>query len=129
VDVQVENQGVRVVRVIIAGGREVQGDTADTLVREAIADSGWTNEITQIIHGDASGIDSAAHRVCYGTWPVLPVPADWSTHGRSAGPIRNRKMAGMADALIAVWDGKSRGTKNMIETAQGMDLRVHVYRY
>ena len=33
-------------RVIIAGGREVKGDKADTLVRDAIAHSGWTNEIT-----------------------------------------------------------------------------------
>jgi hypothetical protein len=38
-------------------------------------------------------------------------------------------MAGMADALIAVWDGKSRGTKNMIETAQSMGLKLHVHRY
>jgi hypothetical protein len=38
-------------------------------------------------------------------------------------------MASMADALIAVWDGKSRGTKNMIETAEKMGLRVYVHRY
>jgi predicted Rossmann fold nucleotide-binding protein DprA/Smf involved in DNA uptake len=116
-------------RVIIAGGREVKGDKADTLVRDAIADSGWTREIVEVIHGAALGIDSAAHRVCEGIWPVTPVPADWNAHGKSAGPIRNRKMAGMADALIAVWDGKSRGTKNMIETAEKMGLRVYVHHY
>lgn len=116
-------------RVIIAGGREVEGDKADTLVRDAIANSGWTSEIVEVIHGAASGIDSAAGRVCEGIWTVKSVPADWKTHGRAAGPIRNRKMAGMADALIAVWDGKSRGTKNMIETAEQMGLRVYVHRY
>jgi predicted Rossmann fold nucleotide-binding protein DprA/Smf involved in DNA uptake len=116
-------------KVIIAGGRDVLGSAADDLVREAISKSGWTNQITNIIHGAAPGIDSAAHRVCEGLWPVKPVPANWRDHGRSAGPIRNRTMAAMADALIAVWDGKSRGTKNMIETAENMGLKVYVHRY
>ena len=40
---------------------------------------------------------------------------DWNKHGKAAGPIRNRQMAEYADCLIAVWDGKSRGTKNMID--------------
>jgi predicted Rossmann fold nucleotide-binding protein DprA/Smf involved in DNA uptake len=116
-------------KVIIAGGREVRGTQADEMVREAISGSGWSGTITQVIHGAASGIDSAAHRVCEGLWPVRPVPADWKAHGRAAGPIRNKQMAGMADALIAVWDGKSRGTRNMIETAQSMGLKVYVHRY
>jgi hypothetical protein len=116
-------------RVIIAGGREVAGLRADSMVRAAISDSGWSGDIVEVIHGAASGIDSAAHRVCEGVWPVKPVPADWKAYGRAAGPIRNREMASMADALIAVWDGKSRGTKNMIETAEKMGLRVYVHRY
>ena len=94
-------------RVIIAGCRDIVGDTADMLVMEAIVASGWTDQITEVIHGAASGIDSAAARVCDGQWPITAVPADWRTHGRSTGPIRNQKMAGMADALIAVWDGKA----------------------
>ncbi len=116
-------------RVIIAGGREVTGDRADELVREAISQGEWASEISEIIHGAASGIDSAAHRVCEGVWPVTPVPADWKTHGKAAGPIRNRKMAGMADALIAIWDSKSRGTKNMIEEARKAGLKVHIHYY
>lgn len=116
-------------RTIIAGGREVNGDTADQLVREAISKSGWSNEISEVIHGAALGIDSAAHRVCKNLWPVKPIPADWNLHGKSAGPIRNRKMAGMADALIAIWDGSSRGTKNMIETAKEFGLRVYIHKY
>ena len=116
-------------RVIIAGGREVTGAKADQMVRDAISLSGWSGKITEIIHGAASGIDSAAGRVCNGIWPVHAVVADWGTHGRAAGPIRNKKMAGMADALIAIWDGKSRGTKNMIETAASVGLDFYIHRY
>lgn len=113
-------------RVIIAGCRDVK--RPDDLVRAAIQASGWSADITEIIHGAARGIDSAAHRVCEGLWPVKPVPAQWEAHGKAAGSIRNKKMAEMADALIAVWDGKSRGTRNMIETAKRLGLKVYVHR-
>lgn len=116
-------------KVIIAGGREVTGYGAECLVKIAIALSGWEKEITAVIHGGARGIDSAAQRVCERIWPVTAVPADWKSNGKAAGPIRNRKMACMADALIAVWDGESRGTKNMIETAESLKLQVYIYRY
>lgn len=114
-------------RTIIAGGRDVPASIAEGLVKASIEASGWANQITQVIHGDALGIDRAAGRVCEGTYRVRAVPADWSL-GKAAGPIRNRKMAEMADALIAIWDGKSRGTKNMIETAERRGLKVFIHR-
>jgi len=40
-------------------------------------------------------------------------PADWDTHGRAAGPIRNKQMAEYGDALLLIWDGESRGSANM----------------
>lgn len=55
--------------------------------------------------------------------------ADWKAHGRAAGPIRNAQMASVAHALIAFWDGKSRETKNMIDTATKRGLQVAVVRY
>ena len=56
-------------------------------------------------------------------------PADWQRYGLAAGPKRNKEMAAAAHALIAIWDGKSRGTKNMIEEARAAGLPVRVYRY
>lgn len=41
--------------------------------------------------------------------------ADWKTYDRAAGPIRNKEMAEFGDFLLAFWDGKSTGTKNMID--------------
>lgn len=115
-------------KTIIAGCRGIPSVKAQCLVSEAIAASGWSGEITEIIHGAASGIDRAAGVIATGIWPVTAMPADWNAHGRAAGPIRNRAMAQQADALIAVWDGKSRGTRNMIETARELGLRVFIFR-
>lgn len=60
---------------------------------------------------------------------LFPVtPADWEKYGKSAGYRRNKEMAQFADALAAFWDGKSRGTKHMIDLAREYGLRVKVVR-
>ena len=56
-------------------------------------------------------------------------PPDWNKHGKAAGPIRNAQMADAADMCIVFWDGKSKGTKNMIETALSKGLLVKVIKY
>ncbi|RXP46194.1 DUF2493 domain-containing protein [Lutibacter sp. HS1-25] len=53
-------------------------------------------------------------------------PADWKRYKRAAGPKRNQQMANYADALIAFWDGKSRGTKNMLNLAKQAQLKIKV---
>lgn len=56
--------------------------------------------------------------------PILPFPADWETHGKAAGPIRNRKMAQEADILVLIWDGKSKGSANMKKEANKLGKLV-----
>lgn len=58
--------------------------------------------------------------------PIDPHYAHWHLYGKRAGPIRNEQMAQNAQALVAVWDGKSAGTKHMIECAKANGLRVYV---
>lgn len=110
---------------IIAGSRTATQEQT----YEASRLSGWSGEIAETLDGGALGADrwgsewSRAMRLS-----IKMFRANWDQHGRAAGPIRNRKMAEHADALIAVWDGKSRGTKNMIEEATNRGLKVFVYR-
>lgn len=83
-----------------------------------------------IISDHASGADALGERYAQERgFQLETFPADWKAHGRAAGPIRNARMASAANALIAFWDGKSRGTKNMIETAKNHNLKVVVVRY
>jgi hypothetical protein len=109
-------------KVIIAGSRTI---TDAFLVRKAIEDSGF--EITEVVCGGARGVDQMGE--LYARRHHLPVkyfPAHWKEFGKSAGFIRNREMAKYADALIAIWDGESRGTKNMIELAMKEHLQTYV---
>jgi hypothetical protein len=111
-------------RVIIAGGRDIHDYN---LVLDAINECNFN--IQAVVSGGAKGVDALGERYAESAdVPLHIFEADWETHGRAAGPIRNRKMAENADALIAIWDGKSRGTKNMIETATKKGLLVFVKR-
>ena len=53
---------------------------------------------------------------------------DWDKDGRSAGYKRNAEMAEYADALIAVWDGDSKGTKHMIECMNKLNKKVYIHK-
>lgn len=57
---------------------------------------------------------------------IVRFPAEWNKFGKAAGPKRNKEMAIFADVLIAFWDGKSRGTQNMIQLATQRELIIKV---
>ena len=110
-------------KTIIAGGRDYETADGDFEIIKNM-------DIDEVVCGGARGADEYGKQ-----WaerlgiPVRMFRAEWKLHGKSAGPIRNRQMAEYADALIAFWDGKSRGTKNMIETARKCGLKVTIIRY
>lgn len=54
-------------------------------------------------------------------------PAKWKERGRSAGILRNIEMGEKGEALLAIWDGESPGTKHMIELARKKGLQVFIY--
>lgn len=109
-------------RVIIAGSRDI---TDYAVVSNAVLESDF--EVTTVISGGARGVDKLGER--YAETHQLPVDvflADWHIHGRSAGYIRNEQMARSADALVAVWDGESKGTGHMIDIAKKQGLEVYI---
>ena len=111
-------------KVIIAGGREI---TDYELVLQAVLNAGF--DITAVVSGGARGVDSMGERfAAEAKLQLFKFPADWDKHGRAAGPIRNQVMGDFADALIAIWDGQSRGTKHMIDYATKKGLKVYVER-
>ena len=111
-------------RCIIAGGREID----DPAVLVAALDAcPFSDQITTVLEGGAFGVDSLARRFAYSRdLPCETHEADWKKYGKSAGPRRNRFMASIADALIAI-PGAGRGTLNMVEEAIKVGLPVFVY--
>lgn len=95
-------------QVIIAGGR----DFADYGLLQAKCDQFFREKPpTAIISGAARGADTLGARYARERGvPVLEFPADWVRLGKRAGMVRNLQMLDSADAVVAFWDGQSRGT-------------------
>jgi YspA, cpYpsA-related SLOG family len=80
-----------------------------------------------VIWGGAPGVDMLGYR-----WakehnvPATLFSADW-TLGRSGGVRRNVEMAKHAEGLIAIWNGRSPGTRHMIEEARRRGLKIYVH--
>lgn len=114
--------------VIIAGSRTI---TDYAIVERAIERSGWQSEIWYVLEGEEpNGVDNLAKIWAENNGAVcLPFEADWDKYGNPAGPIRNRTMGVFAakcqGRIILIWDGKSKGSRNMKEIAQGLNLPIY----
>lgn len=110
-------------KIIIAGSRnfndyELALKTLNTLL---------SLENFQIVSGHAPGADQLGERFAADNNLNLVIfPANWNKYGRSAGPIRNAQMAKYAEGgtLVLFWDGKSAGSKNMLENAKKYNLKI-----
>jgi len=109
-------------KVIVAGSRAATSEGTYRLLCEKLdillSQKQSTHRII-IISGTASGADKLGERYAADRDHELrQYPADWDQYGKSAGYKRNVQMAENADALVALWDGKSRGTKHMLDIAK-----------
>lgn len=112
-------------KVIIAGGRDFNDYD---MLKFRIGILGIN--IDEIVSGGAKGADSLGEQFAKEkSIKVIKFPADWVKHKKGAGFIRNVEMAEYANILIAFWDGKSSGTKHMIDTATKLGLQVHIIYY
>jgi len=110
------------VRVLVCGGRDYQDRKRLFAFLDAL-----DPPASVIIEGEALGADQLS-----ALWPssrgvkLMPFPADWSRHGKSAGPIRNRQMLieGRPDIVVAFPGGK--GTANMIKQAVEAGVKVEL---
>jgi len=117
-------------KIVVAGGREFSDyellkDKMDSLIKA----KSLTHEVI-IISGTAKGADMmgetyAADRQLN----IMKFPAQWELHGKSAGYKRNVHMSTVADAVVVFWDGKSKGSKHMVDISKAAGLPLRVVRY
>ena len=80
-----------------------------------------------VVSGGAIGVDRTAEdeaRAC--GLSVISFPADWETHGKAAGMIRNKDIVSNSECVVAFWDGQSSGTENTINRAETEGKRVWI---
>jgi hypothetical protein len=117
-------------KVIIAGSR---GFSNYKLLREQcnkfLREKRKTSNII-VVSGHARGADTLGEKYAQDEGFALEIyPAQWKKLGKQAGYRRNEQMAEVADALIAFWDGSSKGTKHMIDIMNEKNLLVRVVEY
>lgn len=111
-------------RTIICGSRDIKNRR---LVDYCISTLEY--EITTVISGMAKGPDLLGRDWAIdNNIPVEEYPADWSL-GKSTGYIRNAQMVECCDAVLAIWDGKSNGTKHTIDLSKKKGKNVTVFIY
>lgn len=109
-------------KVIIAGSRTF--NNYDLLVKTLQEEN---LIIEKVVCGGARGADTlGAEWAKKNGVPVKYFNAEWEKYGRAAGIIRNHQMGDYADYLIAFWDGKSSGTKDMIDYMQQLGKKGKV---
>jgi hypothetical protein len=112
-------------KVVIAGSRTF--NDFDFLVATMFRLFPKKDIITEIVSGAAKGADQLGEK-----WakmvgiPIKQFPAEWNKYGKSAGYRRNAEMALYCDSVVAFWDGKSKGTKHMIDIAKDNGLAVAI---
>lgn len=119
-------------KVIVAGGR----DFADYAylkekLDEVFASLGdLDSHPIEIISGMAKGADTLGIRYAEEhKLTMVLYPANWKKYPRMAGILRNMNMLVTATHLVAFWDGKSHGTKHMIEIAKAKGIPVWIFDY
>ena len=87
----------------------------------------WLPAVTIITGECPTGVDQAAIDWAVVNWTGYKgFPADWKTHGKAAGPIRNKQMLdeGKPDVVVAFPGGK--GTANMVKLAREAGVPVTI---
>ena len=90
-------------KLLIAGSRSIKNFNLDPYV---------PLDTDLIISGGAVGIDTLAE-IYADTHNIekLIIRPDYAQYGKAAPLIRNEEMVNLADVVLIVWDGVSRGTK------------------
>ena len=84
-------------------------------------------DVDTIISGGANGIDALAenyadqHRLS--KYIIRP---RYELYGRAAPLYRNKQMVDMADSILVIWDGHSRGAQSTIKYAKDANKEITV---
>lgn len=106
-------------RAAVIGSRNLLVDNIESYIPE---------EVTEIISGGAKGIDECAKDFALKNGVKLKIYLpEYNKYGKAAPLKRNFAIIEEADIVIALWDGKSKGTKNAINIAEKLNKPLKIY--
>ena len=117
-------------KIIVAGSRSIiEPDYVQRTIESALRGNEW--DLDTLVSGGATGVDKIAMEWAKGkNIPIVEFLPDYEKFpGKIAPLIRNECMAMYADALIAIWDGSSGGTANMIAHMATFDKPFYVLKF
>lgn len=109
-------------RVLVCGGRDypdasVVWGALDTLRRK--------HDHIIVLQGGAHGADQLAREWCMKRQvSFMTIEAEWETHGRAAGPIRNQKMLDLYKPGVVLAFPGGKGTADMVRRAEAAGVTV-----
>lgn len=114
-------------KLIIAGGRDF---TDDLLMETTSQNHSLMEAVTEVVCGMARGADTVGYNWAKeNNIPIKKFFANWDQLGKKAGYLRNVEMGEYADALLAFWDGHSKGTRHMIDIMKRLKKPYLVISY
>lgn len=85
-------------------------------------------EVTEIVSGGARGIDTCAREYALkNNIKLTEFLPEYEKYGRAAPLKRNIQIIDYADEVLAFWDGRSRGTKYVIDNCKKKNKKVRVF--
>lgn len=95
------------------------------MVEERVRNFGRSFEF---VSGGARGVDKTAEKAAKKIGAKITVfPADWKTHGKRAGFLRNQQIVDYCDELVAFWDGESKGTMHSVSLTKAQGKPGAIY--
>ena len=111
-------------KVAVIGGRDFCNSK---LVKETLDK---IDGIDLVVSGGAMGADTLGEQYAIDNNIVtLIFKPDWKKFGKGAGFVRNKDIINNSDIVVAFWDGKSKGTRNSIDTALKLNKDVRIIKY
>ncbi len=105
-------------KLLIAGSRSIKDFDLSPYIPK---------ETDFLISGGADGIDTIAerysekHRI-----DMFILRPQYDLYGKAAPLKRNEEMVKMADSVLVIWDGVSKGTKYTIDYAKKLNKDINV---
>ena len=105
-------------KLLIAGSRSIKDFDLSPHIPQ---------NVDEIISGGADGVDTLAEKFADASKISKHIiRPQYHIYGQAAPIVRNKEMVNLADAVLVIWDGKSKGSLSTIKYAERVNKPVNI---